>query len=217
MPQRWALRLVIEGDVRFLSHLDSMRAVERAAARGHVPLRFSQGFNPHPVLSFACPRPVGVATRDDLVVLSLDEPMAGEDVQARMNDHAPRGMHFDSPRMLETSRVPRPQRITYEVFLDAAKCRDAAQRLAELAETDAWPMERRKPPKKHGRAVRSRMIDLRALVESISLDSDASALRWTARPQGDLWARPQEVLELVGVGERENLADVVRTCVEYCP
>ena len=63
-----------------MSHVDCVRAIERAAARASVPLQFSQGFNPHPVLSLAMARPVGVATSDDLAVLAMAEPVEGADL-----------------------------------------------------------------------------------------------------------------------------------------
>ena len=116
--------MAIEGDLRFISHLDCVRAIERTAARAKVPLQFSQGFNPHPILSLACPRPVGVATCDDLVMLSLAEEMQGQDLLRRLNQHAPTGMRFSRARPSLTRRTPRPRRISYQLDLDESKlCR----------------------------------------------------------------------------------------------
>jgi len=205
--------VAIEGDLRFLSHLDCVRAIERAAARGRVPLRFSQGFNPHPVLSLACARPVGVATRDDLVILGLAEPMQGEELLRRVNGSAPRGMRFSCARPVRGRRAPRPQRITCELPLNDARRRCVAARLRQLAEMPSWPVERVKPPKRPSRRARRRCIDLKELLESVALDS--GTLRWTVRPRGDLWAQGGEVLRLVGLGEPAEVARVVRTAIEY--
>ena len=38
---------------RYISHLDVQRTLQRAFRRAKLPLRFSEGFNPHPELSFA--------------------------------------------------------------------------------------------------------------------------------------------------------------------
>ena len=40
-------------EVRFVSHLDIQRLLQRAFRRAGIPLAYSQGFNPHPQLSFA--------------------------------------------------------------------------------------------------------------------------------------------------------------------
>jgi len=214
LPQRWALRLTIEGDLRFASHLDCIRAIERTAARACVPVRFSQGFNPHPILSLACPRPVGIKTRDDLVTLALDEETDGEDLARRMTDCAPRGMRLGRPVMLESKRAPQPRRIGYELALGPDDDPAAlASRIAALDARASWPVERVKPPAKRGRPPRRRTVDLRPLVTALSVDPDA--LRWTAEPAGQMWPRTDELLGLLGLDPRGDSARVVRTRVDY--
>ncbi len=56
---------------RFLSHLDVMRTFERALRRAELPLSYTQGFNPHPKLSFAAPLSVGVAGQCEYLELEL--------------------------------------------------------------------------------------------------------------------------------------------------
>ncbi len=206
--------MTIEGDLRFASHLDCVRAIERTAARARLPMRFSQGFNPHPVMSLTCPRPVGVATDDDLMTFALDEPCDGDDLARRMTDCAPAGMRFDRPVLLQSKRAPQPRRISYELALgDDDDCSALAARLAELQTAESWPVERVKPPAKRGRATRRRTIDLRSLVTEISLDNNV--LRWTAEPEAQLWPRTDEVLGLLGLDPTGDSARVVRTAVEY--
>lgn len=55
-----------KGDkLRFLGHLDMSTIVHRAFMMGRIPLAFSNGFNPHPKISFGPPLPLGVAGRDE--------------------------------------------------------------------------------------------------------------------------------------------------------
>ena len=203
----------MEGDLRFLSHLDCVRAIQRIALRAKIPLRFSQGFNPRPLIWLACPRPVGVATRDDLVALSLDEPVQGRELQRRMNQHAPRGMSFGSARLLQDKRTPRPRRISYELSLDEETAAAAARRLGELDQRASWPVERIKPPQKHRKRPSSRQIDLKEMIESIELDG--GAIRWSARPKADTWPRVDEIIRLAGLDDPACVAGVVRTAVVY--
>lgn len=53
------LRFEKTGPIRFISHLDLTRAFHRAFARAAIPLKFSEGFSPHPKFSFALPLSVG--------------------------------------------------------------------------------------------------------------------------------------------------------------
>ncbi len=61
--------------VRHLGHLDLMRAMQRALRRSGLPIRYSQGFNPHVVLSFASPLPVGASGCMELMDVALDAEM----------------------------------------------------------------------------------------------------------------------------------------------
>lgn len=213
--------MAITGELRFASHLDCVRAIERTAARAAIALQFSQGFNPHPILSLAMARPVGVATCDDLVVLALAEPVdagAGEEQKLvrRLNEQAPRGMEFTDPRLVESKRMPRPRRITCELALDAGRRRAVNARIEELAHAATWPVRRVKTHVGRGpRRPKPRTFDARQLVEAIGVDERAGVLRWTARPAGDLWPRVNEVLSLVGLDSRSDVAGVMRTAVEY--
>jgi radical SAM-linked protein len=217
----------MEGDLRFLSHHDTLRALERAAARAGLPLRYSQGFNPHPVMALLPPRPVGVASRDDILVLSLEQPpdqadsgdgcqaARGEDFLAPLQAAAPSGMRFLRAVALEGKATPHPLRMHYRLPLKPGEVTLVSRRLEELAGLDRWVVSRLVSPKKArpARAMESRDIDIKPMVENPRLE--AAVLRWSAVPHGDAWARPGELLRLLGLDERTNLAAVERTAVQY--
>lgn len=216
MPQRWGIWLAIEGDLRFLSHHDTARAIERTAIRASLPVRYSQGFNPHPVLSLACPRPVGVAARDDLLVLSLedsDRTLDAPSLVSRLNEHAPPGMRFGRAEALAPGRAPCPVRACYRTPTRRELLPAVRRRIEELAGRNTWPVERVTPPRRRSRQARKRRIDLKPLVNELRLDGDT--LLMTLQPQGDTWARPGEVLGLVGLNGRTDLARTVRAAVAY--
>ena len=66
-----AIRFRIAGAARFLSHAETFRVFQRACARAVLPVRYTEGFNPHPRLSLPLPRPVGVEADDELLVARL--------------------------------------------------------------------------------------------------------------------------------------------------
>jgi radical SAM-linked protein len=69
--QRVRIRYAKRGPLRFTSHRDFARAVERAIHRANVPIAFSQGFTPHPKISFASAAPTGVASEAEYLELGL--------------------------------------------------------------------------------------------------------------------------------------------------
>ena len=63
------------GLARFLSHLDNMRAIERALRRANLPIAFSQGYHPHPKFSFGPPLSLGFTSECEYLDVQLDSPI----------------------------------------------------------------------------------------------------------------------------------------------
>lgn len=71
----YRIRLSKEEPLRFISHLDFTRAVIRALHRAEIPLKYSQGFNPRPRVSFGPPLPLGLTSRAEYADVHLQKPM----------------------------------------------------------------------------------------------------------------------------------------------
>lgn len=69
--QRIRLRYAKRGPLRFTSHRDFARAFERALRRAGVPIAFSQGFSPHPKISYASAAPTGVGSEAEYLEIGL--------------------------------------------------------------------------------------------------------------------------------------------------
>lgn len=82
------MRFGKKGIVKFIGHLDIMRYFQKAFRRANVDIRYSQGFHPHPYLSFASPLGVGLESCGeylDMEVNSYDDLEAmKEAVNAQM-------------------------------------------------------------------------------------------------------------------------------------
>ncbi len=60
------------GNMRFVGHLDLMRYFQRALRRAGFDLTYSEGFNPHPLMSFALPLGIGLSSDGEYMDLSLN-------------------------------------------------------------------------------------------------------------------------------------------------
>jgi radical SAM-linked protein len=69
--QRIRIRYAKRGPLRFTSHRDFARAFERAVRRANVPIAYSQGFTPHPKISYASAAPTGVASEAEYLEIGL--------------------------------------------------------------------------------------------------------------------------------------------------
>jgi len=206
--------MAVEGDLRFASHRDTLRAVERAARRAALPLRYSRGFNPRAAVSLIPPRPVGVASADDLLVLALDEPMDQTCLLERLSGHAPEGMRFFDARILPGRGTPGCKAVEYRCRLGRDDLGDAGRRLATLQDSQEWIIERTTPagPRRRKSPAR-RVVDLRPLVEELRIDENTVIMKLIEH--GGMWARPGEVLCLLGLDERIYLASTLRSAVSW--
>ena len=195
----------VQDDLRFASHRDMMRSIALIIKRAHLPLRYSQGFNPHPRLSLPCPRPVAVSSLCDLAVIAMDEPIDSNDLLARVNKQAPAGMSFSKAMAL--SGTAGPLEVRYELPVGSDKQTEVRTRLDYLEQQQSWPMER------SGKQAKPIVIDLRQMIQSISIDD--GMVRFELIGHEGRWARPAEVLTLLGLDKQRDLAKLVRSEVTY--
>jgi radical SAM-linked protein len=76
--RRLRLRFTKAGKIRFTSHRDVARMWERALRRSRLPLAYSQGFVPHPLVSFGLALPTGCESRGEYLDLRLEPAVPGE-------------------------------------------------------------------------------------------------------------------------------------------
>lgn len=77
--------------MRFASHRDLARAFERAVRRAGVPMAYSQGFSPHPKISWAPAVPTGVGSVAEYVELHLVEPVDPDVLRGELDAALPAG------------------------------------------------------------------------------------------------------------------------------
>jgi len=95
------------GPAAYLSHLDLVRLMERAARRAGLPLAYSEGFNPHPKMVFAAPLPVGISGEAELADIEVRGEVAPAELAAKLGACLPRGMN-----VLQAVRVPPGPKLT---------------------------------------------------------------------------------------------------------
>jgi radical SAM-linked protein len=83
--QRIRIRYAKRGPLRFTSHRDFARAFERAVRRAGVPIAYSQGFTPHPKISYASAAPTGVASEAEYLEIGLQAEADPEQVRAALD------------------------------------------------------------------------------------------------------------------------------------
>ncbi len=63
LNKRYRVKYKVGETYRYAGHLDIVRAIYRTLRRSELPIAYSQGFSPHPIVSFGPPLPVGIISQ----------------------------------------------------------------------------------------------------------------------------------------------------------
>jgi radical SAM-linked protein len=165
--QRLRLRYAKRGRLRFSSHRDFQRALERALRRCQVPMAYSAGFHPRPKISYAGAAPTGTASEAEYVDLGVTHRLDPDAVREALDAALPPGL--DIVDMVE------------------AGC----QSLADLLQASLWQFTFSTLGPDQAVAVMRRFSALtEAPVQRVtkagrrSVDTRAAVLHWTVAAEG---------------------------------
>lgn len=82
------------GRCKYISHLDINRCFSRAITRAHIPLWYTEGFNPHPYMCFSLPLPLGVESMCESLDIRITGDISDEDIKVRLNGTLPDGIQI---------------------------------------------------------------------------------------------------------------------------
>ncbi len=92
--------------LRHIGHLDLMRAMQRALRRSSLPIRYSQGFNPHILMSFAAPLSLGAVGLREVMEVSLEREVPAEEFSGRLSRALPPDIRLLSCRPVADTHKP---------------------------------------------------------------------------------------------------------------
>nr|MCR4763293.1 TIGR03936 family radical SAM-associated protein [Lachnospiraceae bacterium] len=81
----YRLKFSKNGPIRFVGHLDVMRYMQKANRRAKLPMRYSEGFSPHQIMSFALPLSVGATSDGEYLDMSLTRELPPEEIVEELN------------------------------------------------------------------------------------------------------------------------------------
>lgn len=87
--------------VKYISHLDFIRTFHRTVRRAGLSMSFSQGFNPHPVMTIAMPLSVGVTSDSEYIKIGFSEDYPEMEIMERLNTALPVGFKILAVRKTE--------------------------------------------------------------------------------------------------------------------
>lgn len=74
---------------KYISHLDLLRCFTRSIMRAELPVKYSQGFNPHQKITFSLPLSIGVTSICECVDIDFEDSISDSEIMARLNKTLP--------------------------------------------------------------------------------------------------------------------------------
>lgn len=81
--------------MRFIGHLDIQRYFQRLFNRANLPMKYSEGFHPHQILSFAQPLSLGVTSDGEYLDIELTEDVDTDEITKILNEKASQGIFIN--------------------------------------------------------------------------------------------------------------------------
>ncbi len=94
------------GDLRWLSHLDLLRALQRGFRRASIPVNYSQGFHPAPIMSFGPALAVGLEGLAEVFDFESSQELVADDVAGRLSAALPCGIRVFRVQRLAATAAP---------------------------------------------------------------------------------------------------------------
>lgn len=196
------------GSIRYISHLDMNRMMQRAIARARLPVWYTQGYNPHLYLTFALPLSLGFESECEFMDLRLVREMPEAEFISRLGGQMPQGVELCSVRP-PVHDVRDIAWCDWEVCLPAASPSAALEAFRELLD---GPIEVEKKTKRG-----MSLTDIRPMVSDVKMRASSDALKLSLRCRAGSETNLNPTLLLSALcartGDDARDADILRTAV----
>lgn len=93
---RYIIKFSKQGYIKYISHLDMIRMFKRAFKKAEIHLKHSQGFNPHPKMTFGQPLSLGYTSVGELLEIETKEDFEPSVIISKLQEQLPLGIEIIS-------------------------------------------------------------------------------------------------------------------------
>lgn len=218
------IKFKVAGNLRFLSHAETLNFFQRACVRASISIQYSQGFNPRPKLSLPLPRPVGVESDDELLCLRVavdpDELRATNHesrIKAELSAQLPEGCELLSVSTAGTVRSFQPCSATYVLAVRPEYLNEGLKaRIERLLASESLNVQRqidKKNSKLKTQNSKLKNLDVRVFLKSIKMNDRGIIVECNISSAGSI--RIEEILRLLELDEDKLALPIRRTNVQW--
>ena len=133
------------GRAIYISHLDINRMMTRAVRRAKLPMWYTEGFNPHPYLTFALPLSLGQSSDCEYMDIRIEGDITDSEIMDRLNAALPEGIKILSVAepVHDAKEIEKALYFVKLVFTDSDVAKDFAEKAKNLSEGEELIAEKR--------------------------------------------------------------------------
>ena len=152
-----------KGNLQYISHLDLVRTMMKIIVRAKLPLKYTEGFNPKPKVTFAAPLSTGTESMCEFMDVRLSERIPEAEAMARLNANMTSEMQAVSVYYPKTKLTDLAW-LGYTISIDTAGASEAiASSCREVLECDELPILKKT---KSGEAT----VDIKPLIKQATVE-----------------------------------------------
>ena len=185
--QRYRIYFSKTEQMRFTGHLDLILTWERTFRRAGLPLAYSEGFSPRPVLNMAAPLPLGFTSTGEIGDFWLSKVLSPSEFHSVLDESLPPGLLIQEIDEIEDIFGPKLPTLvaaaSYSIILDA-KYPGLSKKIESLINSASFIRDRK-----------GKTYDLRPLIQKLESDkSSPTKLQMTLAALPGATGRPDEIL-----------------------
>lgn len=199
------IKFAKQGNMRFIGHLDIMRYFQKAMRRADVDIKYSEGFSPHQIMSFASPLGVGLTSNGEYMDIEVNSTKSSETMVKRLNEAMAEGMTVLSYRRLD-DRAGNAMSIVaeadYTLTIAEGCCpQDLKARCFDLMNREAVVIS-----KKTKKGMQD--VDIRPMIKSLDCEENIVRMRLSSGSAANL--KPELVMEALSIQLSHNFFQIQR-------
>lgn len=189
---RYVVKFAKESDIKFISHLDLLRTLQKVVKRSGLPVKYSKGFNPHMSIAIAQPLSVGMYSEGEYMDVEFNEMIDPAVIIEKLNKSVPVGIKiFDAIYVYEELNQKNPPQTMaaidgakYCITIKYNNTEKLSEELEKLLSEEEWTTLKKS---KNG----EKMVNIKPMVITFNYEIQGNTLKITS---------------LINCGSRENLS-----------
>ena len=113
---RYVLRFIKKGNMRFISHLDLARLFKRSVRKGGISVGFSNGYNPHELVNIVQPLSLGYESESEYFEIDTTAAYDSAKLCDTLNEAMPEGLRFFDPVQTERTSDYLSNKTSYALY-----------------------------------------------------------------------------------------------------